>query len=573
MKRFILPLALAILTLTGCLAPDLPSVPEVNSDFKPPETTSKPQAFITETNPLFTGRESDPRITDGEFILDDLELFPEADDESDADLYADSDSRWYELSGQYAFPILYSEDNLLSLGTYAASGLTGNDYLYSKYHLHIGSSDYAVNNLLFGDADAAMLRKLTPEQEQTVFYEKTFELGSQKIGYTGLVFFTDPTNEIENVSADLLRRIYSGEIKNWADLGGEDRAINPFQNDDESSAQFYMEYSFMNGTQMIPPQKAAAYSEGNEEYQSVAEYKNLPGAIGYAIYSQVLREQANAGNIKLLSVNGVKPTPETLRDGSYPIASETYIYYDANNTGAKTLADWFVSKEGQTAVVRAGYYPVSEIALLPENKAYKAIGTGAPKSESAPFTGKSAHFTNLSNGEIDFLHDKALEKEINAWILDKADGSENILTLSSIENGYLSVKIMADNYKNDREYPTAVWDIIGKRKIKNFSDLFYKDSDYSLTLGIAAASSIEMDYIGNSREKTDFVGFAGEIEEDAFGTGNFTVYGESAYYTDEINIVFTLEYDLNSVVCGYRNFDDALADGYSAYDSEFANVF
>jgi ABC-type phosphate transport system substrate-binding protein len=572
MKRFILPLALAILTLSGCLAPDLPPVPEVNSDFKPPETTSKPQAFITETNPLFTGGANYSRLPEAEFFVDDLEVIPEADDEIDADLYADSDSRWYELSGRYDFPILYSDYSLLSLGAYAASTLTENDFRYAKYRLRLGGADYAVNNLVFGEADAAIAGKLTSEQMDIVNSAEGFELGAEIIGYTGLVFFTDPTNEIESVSVDFLRRIYTGEIENWAKIGGEDRAIMPFQHNDESSAQFYMEYSFMDRTEMIPPQTASVFID-DETVRVTAEYKNLPGAIGYAIYSQVIREQESAGNIKILSVNGVKPTPETLRDGSYPVASETYLYYNAENAGAKTLADWFASKEGQTAVVRAGYYPVSDIPLLPENKAYKAIGTGIPKSEGAAFSGKYSYFTNLSNGGIDFLGDSALTNEVNAWISKKANGSDDTLIMSTIINGYLSVTVVSDEYENDRVFPTAVWDIIGKRKIENFSDLFYKDSDYSLTLGIAAATALEEDYAEyNGLEKTDFVGFAGEIAEDTFGTEQFTLYGETAYFTDWVRITFSLQYDLNSVVSGYRNFDDALTEGNTVYDKEFASV-
>lgn len=64
--------------------------------------------------------------------------------------------------------------------------------------------------------------------------------------------------------------------------------------------------------------------------------------------------------IKLLEVNGVAPTKETIRSNAYPIASEFYIVTAGEPTGnVKTLIDWILSEEGQSLIEKAGYVSLS----------------------------------------------------------------------------------------------------------------------------------------------------------------------------------------------------------------------
>jgi phosphate transport system substrate-binding protein len=583
MKKTLAALLTAAVLLSSCLAPDLPEIPEVNSDYTPPVTTV-PQVLGTETNAPFTSGHGFTRLNEPEFEMDEMEIVEEDDfdfdfeaylEDDNADLFAAPESGWYKMSGNYSFPILYADDSLLSLSAYTASALTDNSFLYSKYQLRIGSSEYAVNNLIHGEAEIALADKLTYEQKNEAYDAAGFTLGEKKIGYAALVFIIDPTNNLESITTDQLRRIYSGEITNWAQVGGDDSEITAYQQNSESSAQFFMEYDVMGYTKLKTPTQATVFLD-DETMKVPAEYKNLPGSIGFCIYSPLVENLEKAGLIKTLSVDGKKPSPETFYDGSYPHLVEAYAYYNAavESKDGEKLANWLAGKEGQTAIVKAGYYPAIAVDDLAQNKVYLPIGTGKEKPAGSGFPDRYSYYANLTEGGINFLRDKALSSEINAWIRKNSSGEENPLVMCTIINGYLSIAIISTSYDPYKDNPTAVWDIIEKKKIKNYSDLFYKGTDFSLTLSICVATALEEDYADyGGLKKTDFAGgFAGDIKEDSFTTATFTLYGESAYFLDRITIDFALMYDYNSVVSEYRNFDDELAENESAHDENFAEA-
>jgi phosphate transport system substrate-binding protein len=60
--------------------------------------------------------------------------------------------------------------------------------------------------------------------------------------------------------------------------------------------------------------------------------------------------------IKLLAVDGVDPTPENIRNGSYPFTVDVYaVTAGTTNPNAKKLVDWVVSDEGQSLIEQVGY--------------------------------------------------------------------------------------------------------------------------------------------------------------------------------------------------------------------------
>jgi ABC-type phosphate transport system substrate-binding protein len=65
--------------------------------------------------------------------------------------------------------------------------------------------------------------------------------------------------------------------------------------------------------------------------------------------------------VKLLGVNGVLPTPETIANGSYPLATEVYVVIRADaavEDPARLLRDWLLTEEGQAIVAKSGYIPL-----------------------------------------------------------------------------------------------------------------------------------------------------------------------------------------------------------------------
>ena len=100
--------------------------------------------------------------------------------------------------------------------------------------------------------------------------------------------------------------------------------------------------------------------------KTVANYANGKGAMGYSYYYYAtamydLTDENSQDRIKLLGVNGVKPSYDTIKDGSYPIQTAYYIVINKNEPeGSKTreLVKAMLSARGQNVAKDAGYVPV-----------------------------------------------------------------------------------------------------------------------------------------------------------------------------------------------------------------------
>jgi phosphate transport system substrate-binding protein len=92
----------------------------------------------------------------------------------------------------------------------------------------------------------------------------------------------------------------------------------------------------------------------------VAVYKNFPNAIGYSFlfYST---EMVKNDQIKLLAIDGIFPSRETIQDKSYPFAADFYaIYIDSapKNEHIEAFIEWILSGQGQTLISKTGYTPI-----------------------------------------------------------------------------------------------------------------------------------------------------------------------------------------------------------------------
>ena len=94
----------------------------------------------------------------------------------------------------------------------------------------------------------------------------------------------------------------------------------------------------------------------------VAVYRNFTNAIGYSFlfYST---EMVKNDQIKLLSIERIYPSIETIQNGSYPFSDVFYAAYietEAKNENIEIFIDWIVSNQGQKLISETGYVPISK---------------------------------------------------------------------------------------------------------------------------------------------------------------------------------------------------------------------
>ena len=114
----------------------------------------------------------------------------------------------------------------------------------------------------------------------------------------------------------------------------------------------------MVGIPIVKPKWEVTSSFMHEMIYDVAAYRNFGSAIGYSFlfYST---EMIKNDQIKLLSINGIPPSRETIQD--YPFSQNIYAIYidDKNkNENIDSFIEWILSEQGQELVSKAGYIPI-----------------------------------------------------------------------------------------------------------------------------------------------------------------------------------------------------------------------
>lgn len=184
-----------------------------------------------------------------------------------------------------------------------------------------------------------------PSEDQLEYAKSQgVELEIVPIGLESFVFFVNKDNPVSGLTVDEIRSIYRNEITNWNEVGGSNKLIYPITRVKGSGSQTTME-KFMQGDML---KKRSLFSI-------------FGGSIGYSFRFYLSGLIAN-DNVKMLEVNGVYPSAENIRNGSYPITSNFYVVYrkDNPNPNVKILVDWLLSDEGQALIEACGYVGLGE---------------------------------------------------------------------------------------------------------------------------------------------------------------------------------------------------------------------
>lgn len=219
----------------------------------------------------------------------------------------------------------------------------------------------AYNRLIGGHTDIIFCAAPSQDQLDAAKAEGV-ELHLTPIGREAFVFFVNSKNPVDSLTVEQIRQIYTGKITNWSEVGGSSQSIRPFQRAENSGSQSAL-LRLMDGLPLIEPKREDRLGGMGEIINEVAAYRNYKNALGYS-FRFYATEMDGSDGIKLLAMNGVEPTRETIRDGSYPITSTFYAVTAApigqpapeeGDRGLRALLDWILSPQGQQIIEEAGY--------------------------------------------------------------------------------------------------------------------------------------------------------------------------------------------------------------------------
>ncbi|MED1423625.1 phosphate ABC transporter substrate-binding protein [Bacillus altitudinis] len=179
-------------------------------------------------------------------------------------------------------------------------------------------------------------------------------LKDHKVAVVGMAAAVNPEVGVKDITKDELKKIFTGKIKNWKELGGKDQKITLVNRPDSSGTRAtFVKYALDGAT----PAEGITEDSSNTVKKLIAE---TPGAIGYLAFSYLTDDK-----ITPLSIDGVKPEESNVESGKYTIWAYEHSYTKGEPEGlAKQFLDFLMSDEVQKEIVKdQGYISVSNMKV------------------------------------------------------------------------------------------------------------------------------------------------------------------------------------------------------------------
>lgn len=276
------------------------------------------------------------------------------------------------------FPRMDGSTAAVPLGQAIASFLLNEDFDSVSDLCRFNRTTQSFRNLMNGDCDILVVG----EPNASVYAEMEeagFKYELKDIAMDALIFVVNENNPVDSLTTEQIRDIYSGKITNWKEVGGEDREIVAFQRNEGAGSQALIRKLIMGDTEMTDAPMEYVIGSMGELMSAVKNYDNSADAIGYSVYYYA-NDMKMATGLKIISVDGVEPSEETIRSRKYPHLNAYYCVIpsepdrssaiaSARADGARAIMNWLVGEDGQKLTASMGYVSVTDVGKGKINKA------------------------------------------------------------------------------------------------------------------------------------------------------------------------------------------------------------
>jgi phosphate transport system substrate-binding protein len=217
-----------------------------------------------------------------------------------------------------------------------------------------GGTGAGITGIAEGRSDIAMASRAVTADEIARYGDKFQE---NLVGHDGIVIIVSkPIYDagVVDLSTEQVKEIYSGKIDNWKAVGGPDEEIFVVAREQGSGTRDTFDEDIMGNRSAETPGVDAVTLGSAEAKTAVAGNDRGIGYLGYSY--------AAGGNVGVVALDGIMPSVETIRSGTYGLSRDLYFYtYGDPKPGAKAFTDFVLSSEGQMIAQENGFIPVAEI--------------------------------------------------------------------------------------------------------------------------------------------------------------------------------------------------------------------
>ncbi|MDF7808224.1 phosphate ABC transporter substrate-binding protein [Pontiellaceae bacterium B12219] len=228
-------------------------------------------------------------------------------------------------------------------------------YMAANPEVNITVSESGSGNgakaMVNGTCDVAIMSRPMKDSE----FKAAADHGAQPVAHVvaldGLPILVHPSNPVQDLTVEQIRKIFLGEISNWSQVGGPNKEIVTISRDTNSGTYETFAGLVMNKEKI--GEKCEYVGSNGAIRQRV---QTTPAAIGYAGLGFVDK------TVKALKVNGIYPSPETVQTGEYPIARPLFMYTNGYPKLGSSLYQFMtihLTEDGQEMVEEIGFVPVT----------------------------------------------------------------------------------------------------------------------------------------------------------------------------------------------------------------------
>lgn len=214
-----------------------------------------------------------------------------------------------------------------------------------------GGSGVGIKNAAEGLADIAMASRQVKPDEIATYGDSFVEY---LVAYDAIaVVVSQPIYEagVTDLSQEQVAAIYSGEVANWMDVGGPDERIYVVAREVGSGTRDTFNGMVMDSVEAETP-GVTTYHGSNAEVKTAVT--NSDKAIGYVGMNYV-----EGGALRAVAYDGVMPSAETIKDGTYPLSRALNLYtFGEPGSDTEKFIDFILSDEGQNIVADSGFVPI-----------------------------------------------------------------------------------------------------------------------------------------------------------------------------------------------------------------------
>lgn len=210
-------------------------------------------------------------------------------------------------------------------------------------------------NLIDGNADIILTHRTISPDEKAHADSVGITLIETPIALDAFVFVVNNSNPVKSLTVNQVQKIYTGEITNWSQVGGNNASIKVFTRPRNSGSEEIFRKLVMNG--LVPANFPE--SEIGGMAQVFGEILSNENSICYTFNNyKILQARIPDSEVPKISINGIFPEEQTVKNGTFPFISKVHVAIRSNldhNTMAYKLYEWLQSEDAKSTITECSF--------------------------------------------------------------------------------------------------------------------------------------------------------------------------------------------------------------------------